>query len=81
MWIETKDISTLYLSPESYEVNFKAGLLAYPVPAAFPIRFIAEKWRGCRNTFMDSQLRVQLPNFCRSAADHGIPFSLLSAQD
>jgi hypothetical protein len=39
-------IPTLYLSPESYEVNSKAGLLAYPVPAAFPIRFIRKSGEG-----------------------------------
>lgn len=47
----------LRLSPESYESNLQAGLLAYPVPAAFPYRKFGTVARVCRNTQLDLQLR------------------------
>jgi len=42
---------SLCLSPESYEVIFQAGLLACPVPVAFPFRFLRKVARGYRNIF------------------------------
>ena len=46
-----KTISALCLSPESYEVNLQAGLLAHPVPAAFPFHILCNSGGGCRNNY------------------------------
>jgi len=62
-----KPVSALCLSPESYEVNLQAGLLAHPVPAAFPFHILCNSGGGCQNNYRiyscgySSRFPVNLP--------------------